>query len=194
MGYVEQQYLKAYNKPVPDLFVRCIDDYFGATSSSREELECFITQVNDVHPALKFTWNIAEDTLPFLDLSVLVQHNHHVTSLHYKATDAHNYLLHSSSHLRKWKEYIPYSQRLRLRRIYISDVDFKKQADVWSVSSHVGNILPTPLTLPLSEYQLQLDPQHYNQLKQPRQGPLSHFLSSAQPTYQEHSSETLPNP
>ena len=129
MGYVEQQFLQAYNKPVPDLFVRYIDDYFGATSSSREELERFIAHVNSFHPALKFTWNIAEDTLPFLDLSVSIQHDHLVTSIHYKATDAHNYLLHSSSHPPKCKESIPYSQLLRLRRICSSDDDFKKQAD-----------------------------------------------------------------
>ena len=129
MWYVEQQFLQAYNRPVPDLFARYIDDCFGTTSSSCNELECFITHVDNFHPALKFTWDIAEDTLPFPDLSVSIQHDHLVTSIFYKATDTHNYLLHSSSHPPKGKESIPYSLVLRLRGICSLDDDFHKQAD-----------------------------------------------------------------
>ena len=43
MGYVEQQFLQVYNRPVPDLFVRNIDDYFGTTSSCRENLNASLS-------------------------------------------------------------------------------------------------------------------------------------------------------
>ena len=39
------------------------------------------------------------------------------TSVHYKPTDSHSYLLHSSSHPSHVKNSIPYSQFLRLRRL-----------------------------------------------------------------------------
>ena len=77
---------------------RYIDDCIGAISSSREELNRFITSVNSFHPALKYTWEISETSLAFLDIKVSINGNGLRTSVHYKPTDSHSYLLHSSSH------------------------------------------------------------------------------------------------
>ena len=49
------------------LYKRYIDDYVGATSSSREELNQFTTLVNSFHPALKYTWEISENSFAFFD-------------------------------------------------------------------------------------------------------------------------------
>ena len=46
--------------PKPELYGRYIDDCIGAISSSREELDQFLTSVNSFHPALKYTWQISE--------------------------------------------------------------------------------------------------------------------------------------
>ena len=54
VGYVEHQFFKQYDGPKPDLYGRYIDDCIGAISSSREELNRFITSVNSFHPALKY--------------------------------------------------------------------------------------------------------------------------------------------
>ena len=51
------------------------------------------------------------------------------TSVHYKPTDSHSYLLHSSSHSPHVKNSIPYSQFLRLRRLCSDDTDFSAKAD-----------------------------------------------------------------
>ena len=56
VGYVEHQFFNQYDGPKPDLYGRYIDDCIGAISSSREELNRFITSVNSFHPALKYTW------------------------------------------------------------------------------------------------------------------------------------------
>ena len=58
VGYVEHQFFNQYNGPKPELYGRYIDDCIGAISSSREELDQFITSVNSFHPALKYTWEI----------------------------------------------------------------------------------------------------------------------------------------
>ena len=50
------------------------------------------------------------------------------TSVHYKATDSHSYLLHSSSHPSHVKNSIPYSQFLRLRRLCSDDSDFSNKS------------------------------------------------------------------
>ena len=98
VGYVEEQIFNQFDGPKPELFGRYIDDCLGATSCTKEELERFIGFVNSFHPALKFTWEISETSVTFLDINISVQDNKLGTSVHYKPTDSHNYLLYSSSH------------------------------------------------------------------------------------------------
>ena len=98
VGYVEEQIFNQFDGPKPELFGRYIDDCLGATSCTKEELERFIGFVNSFHPALKFTWEISETSVTFLDINISVQDNKLATSVHYKPTDSHSYLLYSSSH------------------------------------------------------------------------------------------------
>ena len=98
VGYIEQKVFNQYNGPKPELYRRYIDDCVGATSSTREELNQLITAVNSFHPALKYSWEISNTSLAFLDIKVSVEGNDLCTSEHYKPTDSHSYLLYSSSH------------------------------------------------------------------------------------------------
>ena len=43
VGYIEHQFFNQYNGPKPELYHRYIDDCVGATSSTREDLNQFIT-------------------------------------------------------------------------------------------------------------------------------------------------------
>ena len=124
VGYVEHQFFIQYDGPKPDFYGRYIDNCNGAISSSREELNRFITSVNSFHPVLKYTWEISETSLAFLEIKVSINGNGLRTSVHYKPTDSHSYLLHSSSHPSHVKNAIPYSQFLRLRRLCSDDSDF----------------------------------------------------------------------
>ena len=83
-------------------------------------MERFINFVDNFHPALQFTWEISETSVSFLDILVSINGNKLFTSLFYKHTDSHRYLLFSSSHT---KRSIPFSQFLRLRRICSEDED-----------------------------------------------------------------------
>ena len=130
VGYVEHQFLNQYNGPKPELYRRYIDDCIGAISSSREELDQFITFVNSFHPALKYTWEISETSLDFLDIKVSISGNLLCTSVPYKPTDSHSYLLYSSSHLSHVKNFIAYSQFLRLRRLCSDDSDFSSKSEM----------------------------------------------------------------
>ena len=51
------------------------------------------------------------------------------TSVHYKPTDSHSYLLYSSSHSSHVKKSIPYSQFLRLRRLCSEDSHFSLKSE-----------------------------------------------------------------
>ena len=92
VGFVEKQIFEQYTGPLPDYFGRYIDDCLG----SRVELEEFINFVNEFHPALQFTWEISETSVSFLDILVSINGNRHTTSVLYKPTDSHSYLLFSS--------------------------------------------------------------------------------------------------
>ena len=52
VSYIENKFFSNYQGPKADLYKRYlyIDDCVGATSSSREELNLFITSVNSFHP------------------------------------------------------------------------------------------------------------------------------------------------
>ena len=129
VGYVEHKFFNQYNSPKPELYHCYIDDCNGATSSSREDLNQFITAVNSFHPALKYTWEIFDTSLAFLDIKVSIEGNGLYTSVHYKLTDSHSYLLHSSSHPSHVKNSIPYSRFLRLRCLCRDASDFSLKSE-----------------------------------------------------------------
>ena len=85
VGYIENQFFNQYNGPRPKLYRRYIDDCVGATSSTREELEQFIYSVNSFHPALKYTWQISETSIAFLDINVSIHNNGLSTSVYYRS-------------------------------------------------------------------------------------------------------------
>ena len=72
VGHVEEQLFNQFDGPKPQLFGRYIDDCLGATSCTKEELERFLGFVNSFHPALKFTWEISETSVTFLDINISV--------------------------------------------------------------------------------------------------------------------------
>ena len=85
--YIEHHFFDQYNGPKSELYRRYIDACIGATSSSREDLNQFIAAVNLFHPALKYTWEISDTSLAFLDIKVSIEGNGLCTSVHYKPTD-----------------------------------------------------------------------------------------------------------
>ena len=89
-GFIENNFFSNYHGPKTYLYKRYIDNCVGATSSSREELNLFINSVNSFHPALKYTWEISENSLAFLDIKLSINDNSLSTSVHYKPTDSHN--------------------------------------------------------------------------------------------------------
>ena len=125
---MEKQIFEQYTDPIPDYLGRYIDDCVGTASCSRGELECFINYVNNFHPALQFTWEISETSVSFLDILVSIIGNRLTTSVFYKPTDSHSYLLYSSSHPNHTKQSIPFSQFLRLRRLCSEDEDFQSKS------------------------------------------------------------------
>jgi hypothetical protein len=56
MGYVEKKFLEQYSDTKPNLLKRYIDDIFGTTTMTKNELLNFIEEFNSFNPAIKFTF------------------------------------------------------------------------------------------------------------------------------------------
>ncbi|XP_076446390.1 uncharacterized protein LOC143283884 [Babylonia areolata] len=130
VGHVEQQALSTYDGTVPALFKRYIDDCLGVAACSRDDLFHFINHLSTYHPALQYTFEVSTTSINFLDLTISTEPNRPTlsTSIFYKPTDSHSYLLFTSSHPAATKNSIPYSQFLRLKRICSSSSDVEEQA------------------------------------------------------------------
>ena len=125
VGYVEKHIFEQYTDHTPNFSGRFIDDCFRTASCLRAGLEPFISFVNNFHPAFKYTWEISRTWVSFLDILVSINGNALKTSVSYKPTDSHCYLLFSSSHSNHTNKSIPYSQFLRLRRLCSDNRDFE---------------------------------------------------------------------
>ena len=82
----------------------------------------------EFQPALQFTWEISETSVSFLDILVSISGNRLTTTMFYKPTDSHSYLLFSSFHPNHTKTSIPFSQFLHLRRLCSEDEDFQSKS------------------------------------------------------------------
>ncbi|GFR76685.1 hypothetical protein ElyMa_005807200 [Elysia marginata] len=116
MGTIETGLFCAFpDKPL--VWLRYKDDIFLIWTHGRTKLESFIAHANTFHATIKFTSNISDTQIPFLDVMVSLYNNTLHTDLYSKPTDAFNYLHWSSCHPFHTKSSIPYSLAFRLRRI-----------------------------------------------------------------------------
>ena len=117
MDQLERKFL-ARQHLQPLVWWRYIDDIFLIWPHSREELDSFISGLNRVHTTIKFTSDISDTSINFLDVKITKTSDGKLTTdLHTKPTDAHLYLHYTSYHPQHQKKSIPYSQAVRLRRI-----------------------------------------------------------------------------
>ena len=128
MDFFERSHVYTYTKQ-PLLYLRYIDDIFLIWTHSRQDLDLFVEHLNSRENNIKFSTEISEHSVNFLDMKVTINEDLSiVTDLYTKPTDSHDYLLYSSAHPRKCKDSIPYSQFLRVRRICSRIEDYEQNA------------------------------------------------------------------
>ena len=117
MGKFEEDFMRTRHT-LPMVWWRFIDDIFMIWPHSPGELYSFLEALNNVHESIKFTTNISQTQVNFLDVSIYKDtHGNIRTGLYTKPTDAHLYLHYTSYHPKHQKNSIPFSQAIRLRRI-----------------------------------------------------------------------------
>jgi peptide-methionine (R)-S-oxide reductase len=98
----------------PLSWYRFIDDVDMKWTQSDEELLNFLSRANNLHPSIKFTHEISNTTISFLDTSSSLSEDVLSTDLYSKPTDTNQYLLPSSCHPPHVTRSIPYNQALRI--------------------------------------------------------------------------------
>ena len=74
---------------------------------SRSDLERYVNFVKNFHPALDFTFEMSDVCVTFLDAKFSVCEDRIVSTVFYRPTDSHAYLLCSSNHSRSCVDSIP---------------------------------------------------------------------------------------
>ena len=97
MSTFEDKYVYTYPQQ-PTLWKRFIDDIFLIWPHGKESLIRFIEHLNRVHPTIKFTSDISDKEIAFLDLTIYLSYPHLYTRIYTKSTDRHMYLDNSSEH------------------------------------------------------------------------------------------------
>ena len=121
---------------------------------------------------------------------------HHDSIIHYKPTDSHNYLLHSSSHPQHVKNAIPFSQFLRLRRLCSTDTDFNNKCEEMCQFFKKRGYPDSAVTTGKHRAQ-EIDREtalQTSQNKEIRQNSIHPYLPSKKPCYQKCHSKKLQNP
>ena len=93
-----------------------------------EKLKFFIDNINKMHPTIKFTADWSKTNF-LLDVMVSIADSVIETDIYVKPTDCHQYLSSSYCHPFYCKKGIPYSQALRLNRIYSNNEFFDKRCN-----------------------------------------------------------------
>jgi len=106
-----------YNLTLPLGFARFVDDIFLMWIHEKAKLESYLKLLNSCHNTIKFTFEMSNDSINFLDTTVYIQNNKLFTKLYKKPTDNKKYLAFNSAHPSHVKKAIPYSQGLRIKRI-----------------------------------------------------------------------------
>lgn len=150
MHKIDQQFkelaIRIMNSEDPIMMLkRFIDDYFMIWTGPWQKLEEFLTEINEIHPTLKFTYDytcpfpceISDElehdcfchsrSIPFLDTMVEIKEGKLVTDLYTKPSNKPGFLSPDSNHPKHIAKNIPYSRLFTLLRICSKKGSFEKR-------------------------------------------------------------------
>ena len=95
----EETTIRGYHlKPL--IWKRFIDDIFMIWTHGKDELDKFVEYLNSLHRSIKFTCDVSQEEIAFLDTLVKIDNDTKkpYTTLYTKPTDTHSYLHYTSAH------------------------------------------------------------------------------------------------
>ena len=130
MAEIETKMLNE-SKIKPRVWKRYIDDVFSLWEVSRKEIDLLIKQANTFHPTIKFTAEISEKEITFLDTVVYKGERFLKEAIldvktHFKPTETFQYTHYSSCHPPGVKRGFIKGEAIRLLRTNCSEKNFKE--------------------------------------------------------------------
>ena len=115
----------------PKVWKRYIDDVFSLWDVNRQDIDLFIEQANTFHPTIKFTAEISEKEITFLDTVVYKGERFLKEAIldvktHYKSTETFQYTHYSSCHPPGVKRGFIKGEAIRLLRTNSSEKNFQE--------------------------------------------------------------------
>ena len=92
MGKFEESHIYPYIRHLCKLYLRYIDDLFLIWTGTKQQFEDFICSLNNQHPSIKFSYQISNTSIYFLDTTVYIKNRKLHTTIFTKPTDKQNYL------------------------------------------------------------------------------------------------------
>ena len=89
-----------------------------------------IDELNTKLDSIKFEYKISKISISFLDTEVYIKNNKLCTKICRKQTNLKSFLDKDSEHPKSLKDSIPYSQALRMKRIFTTSQDFEDEATI----------------------------------------------------------------
>ena len=126
MGKFEETFIYPYIQNLSILYLRYIDDLFLIWTGTKEQFKDFVTNLNSQHPTIKYSYQISDKSIDFLDTTVYIKNRRLHTTIFTKPTDKQNYLHYKSEHPLPLKNNIPFGQILRIKRICSEALEFLK--------------------------------------------------------------------
>ena len=105
---------------------RYIDNIFFILTHGENKIKIFLERLNSFYPTLRFIHELSKESLPILDLKLRLSKGKTSSDIYVKDINRHQYLHYASSYPKHTKQYIVYSQALRVKRICSEDKDFEQ--------------------------------------------------------------------
>ena len=130
MGIFEEQYIFPFIEGNAKLYLRYIGDIFILRTSTKQQFENLISELNQKHNSIKFDCEMSSIEIPFLDTIVYIDNkNHFRTRLYRKTIDRQSYLHRASEHPPPLKDCLANSQTLRIKRICSDNDEYKSSTE-----------------------------------------------------------------
>ena len=141
--------LMQQNNTKPREWKRYIDDVFSLWDCNRNEVERFIEQANTFHPTIKFTAEISENEIIFLDTVVFKGERFIKESIldiktHYKPTETFQYTQFTSCHPPGVKRGFIKGEAIRLLRTTLEEclTNFKRRLEARGYPKNLYRKIP----------------------------------------------------
>ena len=129
IDHFESKYVNPIIHNLSLIYQRYIDDIIFIWTTQKHLLK-YLKELNAKYKSIKFDYQYSQSSISFLDTEIYINNNKLYTKICRQKTDRQNCLHINSEHQKAFKESIPYSQALRVKRICSYPIEYLQYCKV----------------------------------------------------------------